>query len=31
VARNRRTMTTELTIALEEYLGKNDLWPPKPE
>lgn len=26
--RNRRTTTMEVTIALEEYLGKNGLWPP---
>lgn len=26
--RNRRPLTTEVTIALEEYLAKNGLWPP---
>jgi predicted transcriptional regulator len=26
---NRRTMTTELTIALENHLAKFKLWPPK--
>jgi hypothetical protein len=26
--RNRRTVTMEVTIALEEYLAKNGLWPP---
>lgn len=25
---NRRTMTTEVEVALEEYLAKRGLWPP---
>jgi hypothetical protein len=29
--RNRRPLTTEITIALEEYLEKNGLWPPPDE
>lgn len=28
VRRTRRTVTAELTIALEEYLSRNGLWPP---
>ena len=27
--RNRRTVTMEVTIAIEEYLSKNGLWPPR--
>lgn len=29
--RNRRLVTTEVIIALEEYLTKAGLWPPKKE
>lgn len=29
--RNRRPMTTELEIAVEGHLEKNDLWPPETE
>jgi hypothetical protein len=28
--KNRRPLTTEVTIALEEYLAKHGLWPPPP-
>ena len=28
--RNRRPVTTELEVALEEHLKRNKLWPPTP-
>ena len=28
-AQTRRTMTTEIQIALEEHLAKSGLWPPQ--
>jgi hypothetical protein len=28
-AQTRRTMTTEIEIALEEHLAKSGLWPPQ--
>jgi hypothetical protein len=30
-AKTRRPMTTDIQIALEEYLEKNELWPPEEE
>lgn len=29
--RNRRALTTEVTIALERYLSSEGLWPPQPQ
>jgi hypothetical protein len=29
--KNRRPISTEVMIALEEYLAKAGLWPPEPE